>query len=63
MTGMIDNYDLWLEHDNQAETWLESLPVCSICGEHIQDDYYYQLGDEIICESCMEDYRVSNDAL
>ena len=60
---MMDAYDQWLEHDRQAEKWLENLPVCSICGEHIQDEEYYDLGEVIICESCMEDYKVTNEYL
>lgn len=59
----MDAYSQWLEHEAQAERWLESLPVCSICGEPIQDEYYYELGDEKICESCMNDFRVSNEAI
>lgn len=61
---MGDPYDDFLNHEAQAEEWLSRLPVCDICGEPIQDDYYYRLGGEIICEHCMEsEFRVSNDCL
>ena len=42
------------------ERWLESRPVCDCCGEPIQDDYYFYMGEgERICEDCMiANYRV-----
>lgn len=43
--------------------WLNGLPRCSICGQPIQDEYYYEMGDELICESCMDDYKVANEYL
>lgn len=61
---MGDPYDEFLNHEAQAEEWLNRLPVCDYCGEPIQDDYYYRIGDECICEHCMEsEFRVSNDCL
>lgn len=45
-------------HDAEREAALECLPVCSECGEHIQDEYCFEINDEIICETCMvEHYR------
>lgn len=41
----------------EQEKILQEMPVCSECGEHIQDEYCFSINDEIICESCMENYR------
>ena len=29
------------------------LPVCDDCGEAINDDYYYEVDGDILCEECM----------
>lgn len=53
-----DNYDLWEAHDREQEAELEKLPVCDCCGERIQDEYYYDIDGEILCEECLKDrYR------
>lgn len=37
---------------------LECLPVCCECMQHIQNDYCFEINDEIICETCLNDnYR------
>lgn len=42
----------------EQEAALQILPVFSICDKHIQDDYCYNINDEIICEKCMvEQFR------
>ena len=33
---------------------LERLPICSECGERIQDDFCYVINDEIICTDCLD---------
>lgn len=54
---MLDNYDLFLRHEAQKEAeqaeWLKRLPKCAKCNKPIQDDYLYDLGDEIVCENCL----------
>lgn len=51
-------------YDAEREEALERLPVCDYCGEHIQDDYYYEIGDEVICRECLDsNYRKSVDDL
>lgn len=35
---MIDNYDLWCEHDARQQEALERMPLCECCGEHIQTE-------------------------
>ena len=41
---------------SEQEAALELLPVCTICNEHIQDDFCYEINDEIICEKCMDEH-------
>lgn len=53
-----DNYDRWKQHDTEQEEALELLPECDMCGKRIQEEHCYQINDELICESCMDDYRV-----
>lgn len=53
---MLDNYDLWRQHDDELEDALGLLPVCSECDEPVQDDYCFVINDEIICESCLNDH-------
>ena len=35
---MVDNYDLWVAHDNDMQREIEKLPLCECCGEPIQQD-------------------------
>lgn len=45
-------------YDRKQQSKLAMLPVCSECGEPIQDEYFYLINDENICEQCMKDnYR------
>jgi formylmethanofuran dehydrogenase subunit E len=48
-----DNYDLWEEHEAEQSRQLDKMPECSYCGEKIQDDFCYEINDEIICEECL----------
>lgn len=45
------DFDRWCDEQNEK---LKKLPVCSVCGEHIQDDHYYLINDENICPDCLE---------
>ena len=29
------------------------LPVCDACGETINDDFYFEIDNEILCEDCL----------
>ena len=31
---MMDNYDLWNDHEWEKERWLKKRPICRECGEH-----------------------------
>ena len=50
------NYDAWLAHDAEQDRWLQERPVCCWCDEHIQDDHYYMINDEVCCPECLESY-------
>lgn len=54
---MIDNLALFEKHDAEQEEYLNSQPACSVCGEHIQEDCYYDIGGAIYCESCIDDCK------
>ena len=45
-----DNYDMWLAHEAEQEKALAERPCCEYCGKPIQDDYYYEINGDIICE-------------
>ena len=49
-----DAYDDFVEYDKRQEAELKMRPVCDYCGEHIQDDWCYEIGNEIICKDCLE---------
>ena len=44
-----DRYDA-LMADREAK-----LPQCEDCGEPINDDLYYEVDGEFLCEKCMHD--------
>lgn len=48
----IADFERW---DAEQQERIEKLPVCSICGEHIQDEYCYEINDEIFCADCLDD--------
>lgn len=56
---MPDNYSMWKKHQDSQDAWLARRPVCSECGEHIQEESAFRINDELICESCMVIYRVN----
>jgi hypothetical protein len=42
-------------YDRDQQRQLERLPVCEghKCGQRIQDDIYFDIDGEILCEECM----------
>lgn len=55
---MPDNYSLWERHEARVERRLSERPVCGDCGRPIQDEYWFEVEGEILCEECMHDrYR------
>lgn len=58
MTEMFYTDDPVKDHDryqDEQDKQLQKLPKCSMCCEHIQDDYLYEINDELICEECLND--------
>ena len=55
----VEDYARW---DAEQQRKLERNPVCAECGEHVQDDYFYLINDEVICCGCLKaNYRKSTD--
>ena len=52
----MDAYEAWERHDAEQEKWLQSRPVCSECGEHIQDEHLFDIDGDLVCEECLSDY-------
>lgn len=45
---------------SKKEEELMRMPVCSVCGEHIQDEYCVELPDgQILCNECEDDNAAS----
>lgn len=45
-------------HDAAQERWLSRLPRCVECGEPIQEEEFFLINDEPVCEECLNrNYR------
>ena len=40
---------------DELEKEISKRAVCSVCEEHIQDEYCYKLFGDYICKTCMDD--------
>lgn len=47
-----DNYDLWASRERDLEAQLQRRPVCSHCGEPIQDERLWDINGELYCPKC-----------
>lgn len=45
--------------DAEQSAWLNSLPECSICGHHIQQERAFEKNGFWICHECYEDNQRS----
>lgn len=53
-----DNYSQWEAHEAAQEKALADCYHCDHCGQAIQDEYYYEINGEFLCEDCMKrEYR------
>ena len=53
-----DPLDDFNRYDREQTKRLTQLPVCSICGDPIQDEHLYLINDEFVCPECLErDFR------
>lgn len=41
-------------HDREQAKRLAQRPKCDYCNEHIQDDFYYEINGDVICEVCLD---------
>lgn len=49
----------WAEQDmrdreERQERWLASRPVCDWCGEHIQDEHWFNVYSICVCPGCFD---------
>lgn len=58
-----DNYDLWEQHEREAQEAMDLLPVCDCCKEPIQDEECYKVSNKVICVHCMEECKVQTTDL
>ena len=42
--------------DREQAKQLDELPKCDICGEPIQDEYYYEIGGDLVCRECLDNH-------
>lgn len=52
----IADFNRW---DADQTEWLERLPVCSECGEHIQQEDAVCINGEWYCDECLRVMRVA----
>lgn len=50
---MVDNYDLWEAHERDKDRRLSNRPVCAYCEQHIQEEFFYEIDCEMVCEECL----------
>jgi formylmethanofuran dehydrogenase subunit E len=50
-----DNYDLWLDNEMRKEKMLARAPVCSICQEHIREEWAFEYDGFWICVECIKE--------
>lgn len=43
--------------DLAQSRWLARRPMCSVCGERIQDEQAIYIEEHWICEQCIKDHR------
>ena len=47
--------------DAEHERWLETRPICDMCGGPVQDDHYYTDGCiDVCCPDCWGQYCIDN---
>lgn len=51
------------ESQDEFEKMMERRPTRSLCREKIMEDFCYKVGDQIICDDCMDDCMVRTETL
>lgn len=44
-------------YDTEAYEWQQRRPKCYVCGEPIQEDYFYDINGFMICQECLDTYH------
>lgn len=44
-------------YDAEQQRELDKLPKCSYCDEPIQDDCYFEINGECVCEECLNEHH------
>ena len=44
-----------MRHEESVQEWLDKSPVCSFCGEPIQEDKALHILGEWFCQRCVEE--------
>lgn len=58
----MDNYSQWERREAEQERWLASRPICSCCGEPIQEEpVYHPVTGEEMCPECLEEYEENEE--
>lgn len=47
----------FLRHDKELQRELDKRPRCAYCNEPIQDDAYYDINGECVCEDCLIEHH------
>ena len=50
-----DVYDQWEQREKKQQSELDELPKCYYCDEPIQEEYCYEINDELICVDCLNE--------
>lgn len=45
------------ERDAELYGWEKSRPICTMCREHIMDEFAYDIEGEFLCEDCFDEYK------
>ncbi len=48
----LNDFDRW---DRELASMEARLPVCDKCNQRINDDIFFDIDGEILCEDCMHD--------
>ena len=56
-----DPLDDFNRHDREQAKRLEQLPECDHCHKPIQDEHYFDINGDVICEKCLNNnFRKEN---
>lgn len=47
----------WDAYCREQDKYMEQMPYCDECGQRIEDEFCYKIGDYIMCEECIDRCR------